>query len=160
MTRKLLVVGLIASAFMLFASSGAAVAGDEKTIKGSDSGLFVTTPLEFPFVLTQDVTTGHGTHLGKYTVVAQEIINLLTLEVTEGSFTITAANGDTIVGTYSGQAAFASPTLITYLVSGPITGGTGRFAGATGSITFAGSGDLVTGVLSETLTATISKKNR
>jgi hypothetical protein len=158
MSRKLLVVGVIASAFMLFASSGAAVAGDEKTIKGSDSGQFVTTPLGFPFVLTQDFTTGHGTHVGKYTVVAQEIINLLTLEVTEGSFTITAANGDTIVGSYSGQAAPGdSPTVITYVVSGPITGGTGRFVGATGSITFAGSGDLATGELSETVSGTISK---
>jgi hypothetical protein len=160
MTRKLPILGLIASALVLFASSGVAIAGDEKTIRGSDSGSFTTTPLTPPFVLTQDVTTGHGTHLGKYTVVAQEIINLATLEVTAGSFTITAANGDTIVGTYSGQAALASPTVITYLVSGPITGGTGRFAGATGSITFAGSGDLVTGELSETVTATISKRNR
>jgi hypothetical protein len=46
-------------------------------------------------------------------------------------FTITPQNGDTIFGTYSGQAEAADrPGVIRYLATGPVTGGTGRFEGA------------------------------
>ena len=88
---------------------------------------------------------------------AFEFINVQTLTVTGGAFTITAANGDTIQGTYEGAAApTAVEGVITYLVSGPITGGTGRFAGAAGMLTFSGIADLRTSVLSETISGQIS----
>jgi hypothetical protein len=147
----------LAAVAFLFAS-GVAFAGDQVPFKGSDLGYFVVSPTGNPtVVLTQDFATGRATHLGKYKLVAQEFINLATLEVTDGSFTITAANGDTIYGTYSGQAAATDkPGVITYDVTGPITGGTGRFEGATGTLNFLGVADLSTGVLSETITGTIS----
>jgi hypothetical protein len=42
-------------------------------------------------------------------------------------------------------------------VSGPITGGTGRFAGATGIITFDGFADLQTGLLTDRIGGVISR---
>lgn len=148
----------IALATVLAVSAAArAVADEQVPFRGRDAGYFVITPMGGPMVLTQDFTTGHGTHLGAYSLVAQEDINLETLAVTNGSFTITAANGDTIYGTYSGQAeATDRPGVIRYVATGPITGGTGRFEGATGTLTFDGVADLTTLVLSETVTGTIS----
>src|SRR6185369_16734923 len=74
-------------------------------ITARDHGTFVTSDLTPPLVLTKDKATGIATHLGRYTLRASEVINLATLEVSDGSFKITAANGDTIVGTYAGMAA-------------------------------------------------------
>lgn len=73
--------------------------------------------------------TGVATELGKYTVEQAGSINLVTGSTT-GSYTLTAANGDTLSATYTG--ALTGPT--TLHSSGPIVAGTGRFAGATGEL--------------------------
>jgi len=66
---------------------------------------------------------------------------------------MTAANGDTVSGTYSGQAL---PGLVGYVVSGPITGGTGRFAGATGFLVWHGTVDPAALTFADEITGTIS----
>jgi hypothetical protein len=122
-----------------------------KHFKGSDSGTFWTTPTDDPnVVLSEDVTTGKATDgIGRYTLEASELINLATLEVTDGKWTMTARKG-TLEGTYAGSAAPTSdPAIITYHVSGPIAGGTGRFSGARGTIIFDGVANLATGALSD-----------
>ena len=142
---------------VLAVAAAPAAADEQVPFRGRDIGHFVVTPIGGPMVLTEDFTNGQATHLGAYSLVAQEDINLETLAVTNGSFTITAANGDTIHGTYAGQAQLGDrPGVIRYLVTGPIAGGTGRFEGATGTLTFDGVADLATLVLSETITGTIS----
>jgi hypothetical protein len=156
--------------FLMLIISTTAMAQRTYNVRLTDSGSFVVSPLNLPsgcpstgpLVLTQDVARGHANLplLGKYTLSAQEVINLATFEVTQGSFSIIAANGDAIFGTYSGQAYGDpnNPAAFTYNVTGPITGGTGRFAGATGSITFNGSGQFTsatTGTLRDEATATI-----
>jgi hypothetical protein len=122
-----------------------------KRFHGSDSGTFVITPTNNPdVVFTEDVTTGTANKgIGRYTVVASEFVNLATLEITGGVWTITSRKG-TLTGTYAGAAApTTDPAVITYHVTGPITGGTGRFAGASGTIVFDGVANLATGELSE-----------
>ena len=103
-------------------------------------------------VLSEDVTTGKATGgIGRYTLEASELINLATLDVTSGKWTMTARKG-TLYGTYAGSAAATGdPDVITYHVTGPITGGTGRFSGARGTITFDGVANLATGKLSDTI---------
>jgi hypothetical protein len=97
-------------------------------------------------VLTRDTAHGELTHVGRYNMTAQEFINSRTLAITGGQFTIVAANGDTLTGTYSGSGKVStSPGVITYDVAGPITSGTGRFANASGVILFRGTADLVSG---------------
>ncbi len=51
-----------------------------------------------------------------------------------GTFTLVAANGDRVTGAYQGVLAPASATAPLFAVQGhyAITGGTGRFVGATG----------------------------
>jgi hypothetical protein len=147
-------------ATIILFSVAASPAGDHVRLKGRDFGTFSATPTSDPqVVLTQDSASGEATTFGRYTLVAHEFINLATLTVQGGAFTMTAANGDTLMGEYSGQAAAEFPTIIHYDVSGPITGGTGRFAGATGIITFDGFADLQTGLLTDRVIGTISQRD-
>ncbi len=83
--------------------------------------------------------TGHISHLGRVTLTETHTTTILsashytTSSVTGGAATITAANGDKLFLTFGGpgvaNAAGGFDDTFTYL----ITGGTGRFQGATGS---------------------------
>jgi hypothetical protein len=81
------------------------------------------------------VGTGTATHLGRYTVVSDIVVSAMTLAGTE-RITLTAANGDVLTAeaTVQGMPSGDGVTL-NALSSATITGGTGRFAGATGSFT-------------------------
>lgn len=92
-------------------------------------------------ISTDDIGSGHASLLGRYTFVAGECIDLATLEITLGFFTVTAADGSKITGNYSGAAQYtdSAKTSILYAVSGFVSGGTGRFKNVTtGSATFLG----------------------
>ena len=65
-----------------------------------------------------------------------------------GAATFTAANGDTLTATVAGQATRTSPTTLSVVEVYTITGGTGRFADATGSFTLQSTVDQPTGVSS------------
>jgi hypothetical protein len=107
-------------------------------LEAVDSGKAVGVPLGGSVIQTTDTASGRATHLGRYTLAAGEKIDTNSGEITGGFFTLTAANGDTITGSYEGRAL---PGLTGYLVFGPITGGTGRFAGATGFLVLRGTVD-------------------
>ncbi len=102
------------------------------------------------------VGEGTATRLGRYTLVADITVTLATLAGV-GTLTFTAANGDVLAGTVTGQA---TPTdggagvAIVEVVT--ITGGTGRFAGATGSFTLERALSFVTGVSSGAFAGTIT----
>jgi len=75
--------------------------------------------------------------------------------VTQASFTIITKHG-TLSGNYTATLGVgATPSIVTYHAPGYITGGTGRYAGATGVIVFDGFGDLLTLTLEDHFTATI-----
>jgi hypothetical protein len=132
---------------MLLGSATIASAADALVIRGTDMGTSMSTSTPDPnILLTRDTANGELTHLGRYTMTAQELVNLKTLAITGGEFTITTANGDTLTGTYSGSGKVSNtPSVITYDVAGPITRGTGRFANVSGVILFLGTADLATG---------------
>jgi hypothetical protein len=138
-----------------FAFAAVLAAAESVPFTGRDMGTFTSLPTDKgQAVLTEDSATGEATHLGRYTLSAHESISLATLDVTGGAFTITDANGDKLTGEYSGKGFTTdTPTIIRYEVSGPITGGTGRFANAHGVIAFFGIADLQSGRLSETFLA-------
>jgi len=96
-----------------------------------------------------DITSGGGqaTHLGRFTGETFSCVNLATLQVTDGRFTMAGADGSQIEGTYTLQGTPLSPTVIS--LEGPftITGGTGRFAGARGGGQITGTIDLATNQL-------------
>jgi hypothetical protein len=149
------------SLVMLFGGAAAAEEKEQQVIiLGTDAGTFTYTGTTDPNVIqTSDTGTGFAVLLGKYQLTASEHINTVTLQVSNASFTIEASNGDKLFGTYSGgaQPGSAAGTVV-YQVSGPITGGTGRFAGATGGIAFLGPADLNKGVFSDVVLIVINKE--
>jgi len=165
--RKCTLIGALFSLAIVVAGDPAipVLAGDKpkcRTVSGRDSGTFTLEFLENGLILGTTHATGRARGWGRYTLFAQELADPLTGEVTDGVYTITTANGDEIYGEYAGNLILPDPNpegyQIGYDVTGPITGGTGRFAGATGEITFLGFGyfvDALSGTSEETLTGTI-----
>jgi hypothetical protein len=105
--------------------------------------------------------TGTATHMGLFTNTQSHCVNLSTGDFIDGTTILTAANGDTIIGTYSGHLVFSADfkTAAIYGVF-KVTGGTGRFAGATGGGLATGTLDLTTGEANDLLLkGTISRPN-
>ena len=89
-----------------------------------------------PGVMFVDATgVGNATQLGLFTYDLQAQVSLPSLAAT-ASASLIAANGDLIFGGGVGQGTpTADPNLVSIVETYTITGGTGRFAGATGSFT-------------------------
>jgi hypothetical protein len=83
-------------------------------------------------LVVQLTGTGVASHLGRFTLVDDGVASLTT-GVGSGSVTYTAADGATLTGSASGGAVIVGDIAeITDAIT--ITGGTGRFEGATGSL--------------------------
>lgn len=92
-------------------------------------------PLGPSTVLARAAGSGTATHLGRYTIVSETTIDFATLAAT-AQVTMTAANGDVLYVTLTSQATpNADGVTLSVSESAIITGGTGRFAGATGTYT-------------------------
>ena len=100
--------------------------------------------------------TGNATHLGRLTTDQSHCATPTSLAFTDGLFTLTAANGDQLRGTYSGEFVPLDPPLFTIDGRFTFTGGTGRFAGATGGGHATGVQNLATGDVTVSLVGTIS----
>ncbi len=138
-----------------------AAAKDRLPVKGSEAGTFqLLGPCETSGVILEVTGTGHSTQLGNYSGRYRECLDPATGAVTGGTFTLTAANGDKVFGTYSGQAVPTDdPTVVAYEDPGEITGGTGRFAGAGGTMTTSGVANLATGEYRGTITGGVSRRS-
>jgi len=98
--------------------------------KGSLEGEYGQPAGAFP-VFNESITgEGEATHLGRYAFAIDETVNFLTATAA-GTFAFTAASGDTVTGTFTGHAQ--PGPLVSITEEATITGGTGRFAAATGS---------------------------
>jgi hypothetical protein len=114
---------------------GRVAAGKEVPFKGSLEGVVTRTPLAPPFVSVLIEGTGNATQLGRFTVENAHLVNTAT-RTAIGSYEFTAANGDTLTADFTGQASLTeTPGVLSVVETATITGGTGRFAGATGSFT-------------------------
>ena len=109
------------------------LAQGEAPFRGTFEAVEFTSGGAFPVFVQSMSGTGHATHLGRFTVTTEWHVNVLTYPVeATGSFTLTAANGDTLFGTTTGLATVVED--IAYIQeTHTITDGTGRFAGATGT---------------------------
>jgi hypothetical protein len=150
--RHPLFVGLVAAFAVSLASVASAVAA-ETPFKGTIQAV-ETSQVVFPTLSVTRDGTGTATYLGKYTEHATFQVNLLTLSGV-GSATFTAANGDTLTATGVGQATPTSPGVVSIVEVYTITGGTGRFADATGTFTLRRTLDQSTGVSSGTFSGAI-----
>lgn len=113
---------------------GRGAADKEVPFKGSLEGVVTITPLAPPLASVLINGAGNATHLGRFTVRIPHLVNMVTRTAT-GSYEFTAANGDTLTADFTGQATPATPGVLSIAETATITGGTGRFAGATGSFT-------------------------
>jgi hypothetical protein len=114
---------------------GGVVAGEKWVpFKGRLEGTVTITPLTPPFASVLIEGTGNATQLGRFTVEIPHLVNQAA-RMGGGSYEFTAANGDTLTADFTGQATLAAPGVLSIRETATITGGTGRFAGATGSFT-------------------------
>src|SRR5258708_2445079 len=86
-----------------------------------------------PPTVLHGIGSGDATQLGRYTISYDPVVSLPTA-TTSGTFV--AANGDTLTFVGTGQAVAAGgPGEFDIVEQFTITGGTGRFAGASGNVT-------------------------
>jgi hypothetical protein len=107
--------------------------GEQVPFKGRLEGDVTRTPLDPPFVAVLVEATGNATHLGRFTLEIPHVVDTGT-RMAVGSYQFTAANGDTLYAEFTGHATPTEIPGVLYIEEeATITGGTGRFAGATGS---------------------------
>jgi hypothetical protein len=138
--------------------SGAALqrSGTARPFKGSCALTFNAPSFPLPPVLHQiDTGTCTLTHLGMTAFYGEQDINLAA-GTQSGWRTLTAANGDELRFTHVGQSTPAGPGLVSFVAQMTIVGGTGRFAGATGTAQSTGVANLATRSTSVTFDGTIS----
>jgi hypothetical protein len=124
--------------------------------KGRLEGVASITPLAPPFVSVLVEGTGNGTHLGRFTFAFPHLVNTAT-RTGVGAYHFIAANGDTLSADVSGLATpTATPGVLSIVETATITGGTGRFAGATGGFTVERLFDTVIGTTAGSYSGTIS----
>ena len=115
----------------------AVVAGDQVPFRGS----FSTTHqdlFQFPFVYVTVEGQGNVSHMGQTSAFTDDqVVDLITGSAT-ATYTLTAANRDTVVLGMSFQVTQV-PGGVTFAGDYTVTGGTGRFYGATGGGVLAGS---------------------
>jgi hypothetical protein len=95
--------------------------------------------VNFPIAHISVIGQGGALHMGATkAVTTDQAVNLITGEGT-ATYTLTAANDDTVVLSLEVQTTFVSMSEVTFEGSYTVAGGTGRFAGATGSGSLTGS---------------------
>ena len=105
--------------------------------KGSWSGETISADFSNfpPIVGVVAAGSGQLTHLGRYTMTSPHTTDVETGE-TIGDQIFTAANGDMLTAFCAGFPAFQPNGTVVGSLECAITGGTGRFEGATGSYEF------------------------
>ncbi len=138
------------------------VASPEKARKqvpfrGRLDGVVTRTPLSPPLVSNLEEGTGQATHLGRFTYTLQNVVDTST-RLGGGTLTLTAANGDTLTADVTGRAVPSeTPNVLSIVATATITGGTGRFARATGSFVIERLFDTVALTTSGSFEGTISR---
>jgi len=146
---------LIAGALVL-CLAGPVAAGEQVPFRGTLTGTASVTPLDGPIVAVRLEATGTATYLGRFTLVAPHVVNQATLTGV-GTYLLTAANGDTITADLAGLATMVEPpNVISISETATVTGGTGRFDGASGSIHVQRMFNRVTGITTGTFEGWIS----
>jgi hypothetical protein len=136
--------------------AGPVSAGKHVPFKGSFEGDVTVTPLAPPFVMVDVEATGEATHLGTFTLDIPHVVDRAT-RAAVGSYEFTAANGDKVYAEFTGLATpTAIPGVLYIEETATITGGTGRFAGATGSFTSERLYDMIEGTTTGSFEGTIS----
>jgi hypothetical protein len=100
--------------------------------------------------------TGTAAQLGRFTIEIPHLVDLTT-GIGTGTYEFTAANGDKLTATFTGQGSPTDiPGVVSIVENATITGGTGRFANASGEFIALRSFDFATNLTTGSLAGTIS----
>ena len=144
----------IVAMFLTVALASPVAAKEPVPFHGSLQGV-ETEDIQGTTALIDGSGTGIATHLGRFTVTWEAMVNLVSASGI-GSFHYIAANGDSIFAEDVGQAEqTGTPGVVHVVEINTITGGTGRFVGATGSFIVERLIDLTTGVSFGSFSGTI-----
>jgi hypothetical protein len=137
MSRFNIVASFALAVVMIPGFAGLAAAGEQVPFVGCFEGERTERiPLSPTKVQDRWEMAGKAIHLGKFEMVVSVVVDFGGFPVTgEGTATFVAADGDKIYADVSGHSEPAEPGYIWIIENGVITGGTGRFAGVTGSYT-------------------------
>ncbi len=145
----------VITALLFLSLASPAVAADQVPFKGRLEGSVAVTVTVPPFASVFAEGTGNATHLGRFTWEFPHMVNQA-IRVGEGTYTLTAANGDTVTIDVTGTATLIAPGVLSTTETGTITGGTGRFADATGTFTTQRTFFVALGVTTGSFEGTIS----
>jgi len=144
---------------LTFLAGSVAATATERPFSFNGGGLAVPILNESGQPIGIDVTgSGNGTHIGLFTTVGKVFFspdpNDPTSIIPSGQATLTAANGDKLIFV----VADGSQSLVTGVGTGhfSFTGGTGRFANATGTISYVVEQNFLTGAYTVTAVGTIN----
>ena len=152
-------LALATAVTLLIAVAAPVAASDQVMFKGRLAGTVTVTPLDPPMASVLIEASGTATGLGSFSVEVPHLVNQAT-RIGVGSYIFTAANGDTLTAAFTGEATLVAPAVLTMHEIATITGGTGRFAGATGSFTIDRTFYLATGETVGSFAGTISPPGR
>jgi hypothetical protein len=135
---------------------GPAANAQSVPFRGSLAGVVTHTPVDAQTDAVLIEATGTATHLGQFALSVPHFVNTAS-KTAAGTYEFTAANGDTLSASFTGQAAPTdTPGVLAIGETATITGGTGRFAGATGSFTVERLYDRIAGTTVGSFAGTIS----
>jgi hypothetical protein len=140
----------------ILALANTVIAGEQVPFKGGFQGDVTRTGA--PPVVTVNISgTGNATQLGQFAVSIPHNVNVVTRTAT-GAYLFVAANGDTLTATFTGASTPlpTDPTVLAIVENATITGGTGRFADATGTFTTERLYDTIAGTTTGSFEGSIS----
>jgi hypothetical protein len=156
MKRDYPAVCLALAVLATLALAGPAAAQHQVPFRGSLEGFGTLTPLGPTTAFAELEGTGNAAHLGLFTFASTAVVDFAA-NLGVATWTFTAANGDTLTATAIGSAdPPATPPILHVVEMAKITGGTGRFAGATGSFIMERHFNFATGTTFGTFEGTIS----
>jgi hypothetical protein len=131
-------------------------AGSQIPLRGRLEGL-VTRSGAPPIVTVNIAAEGTASQLGRFEVSIPHEVVIATRTAT-GSYLFVAANGDTLTADFVGHSmpTAEDPTVLYIVETATITGGTGSFAGATGSFTCERLYDTIEGITVGSFEGTVS----
>ena len=159
MMRHSSIARLSLALLAMLALAGPAAAerqGKQVPFRGRLEGLATATPIAPPFVAVNLEGSGNATQLGRFEVSIPHVTNRSN-GTAIGTYEFTAANGDTLTADFTSQVTPTDvPGVVNVAVTATITGGTGRFEGATGSFDAERVVDMAHGTVTESFDGTIS----
>ena len=130
-----MIVALLLAILVVGTALAAASASKPMPFKGSIEALETHQP-NLPIILVAATGSGEATQLGRFAVSYEVEVNVQTGVGSGLSAHFVAANGDSLFAEGSGQATpTETPGVLKIVEAYTIMGGTGRFAGASGTFT-------------------------